>query len=100
MWLTALVAVWGFGLLSVLSKENGALLPGFVLVLEVTVLASMDARRGCEAKTSFHWLRRIVLGIPLLLLLLYVARAVPALLAGEAGNRDFTPFERLLTEGR
>lgn len=100
MWLTALVAVWGFGLLSVLSKENGALLPGFVLVLEVTVLASMDARRGYEAKTSFHWLRRIVLGIPLLLLLLYVARAVPALLAGEAGNRDFTPFERLLTEGR
>ncbi len=99
-WLVALLAVWGFGLLAVLSKENGALLPGFLLVLEVTVLASMDARRGWVASAGFHWLRWVVLGIPLLLLVLYMARAIPALLTGDAGNRSFTPFERLLTEGR
>lgn len=99
-WLALLLAVWGFGLLAVLSKENGALLPAFVLVLEVTILAAMDAQRGLVASVGFRWLRRVVLGVPLLLLALYVARAVPALLAGEAGNRAFTPFERLLTEGR
>lgn len=99
-WTVAVVAVWGFGLLATLSKENGALLPAFVLVLEVTILASMDARRGWEATVGFRWLRWIVLGIPLLLLALYMARALPALFAGEAGGRVFTPFERLLTEGR
>jgi tetratricopeptide (TPR) repeat protein len=99
-WLVALLAVWGFGLLAVLSKENGALLPVFVLVLEVTVLAAMDERRGCARSAGFGWLKRVVLGIPLLLLALYFVQAVPALLTGEAGSRTFTPFERLLTEGR
>lgn len=99
-WLASLLAVWGVGLLAVLSKENGALLPAFVLVLEVTVLAAMDERRGLVVSAGFRWLRRIVLGIPLLLLALYVAKAIPALISGEVGTRAFTPFERLLTEGR
>ncbi|QGT79284.1 hypothetical protein GM160_10510 [Guyparkeria halophila] len=99
-WTVAVVAVWGFGLLAVLSKENGALLPALVLVLEVTILAAMDQRLGQQPGRSFRGLRWVVLGLPLALLALYVARSVPALLAGEAGNRDFTPFERLLTQGR
>lgn len=99
-WLVALLAVWGAGLLAVLSKENGALLPAFVLVLELTVLAAMDARRGVVASAGFRWLRWCVLGIPLLLLGLYLARALPALIYGDAGSRGFTPFERLLTQGR
>lgn len=99
-WAVAMVSVWGFGLLAVLSKENGALLPALVLVLELTVLAAMDQRLGREPGRGFGWVRWIVLGVPLLLLALYVARSVPALLAGDAGNRHFTPFERVLTQGR
>ncbi len=99
-WAVAIVAVWGVGLLAVLSKENGALLPALVLVLEITILAAMDQRRGERPGRGFRWLRWVVLGVPLAFLALYVARSVPALLAGEAGNRDFTPFERLLTQGR
>ena len=99
-WTAAIVAVWGFGLLAVLSKENGALLPALVLVLEVTILAAMDQRRDHLPERGFRWLRWVVLGLPLALLVLYVARSLPALLAGEAGNRDFTPFERLLSQGR
>lgn len=100
MWLVALFAVWGFGLLAVLSKENGALLPAFVLVLEGTILAAMDARRGRVVSAGFQWVRWVVLGLPLLLLALYMARALPALFAGDAGGRSFTPLERILTEGR
>lgn len=99
-WLIALVSVWGFGLLAVLSKENGALLPAFVLVLEATVLSAMDVRRSRAVPASFRGLRWVVLGLPLLLLTLYMASAIPALVAGEAGGRAFTPLERLLTEGR
>lgn len=93
-------AVWGLGLLAVLSKENGALLPAFVLVLEVTVLASMDARREVSPTREFRFFRWVLLGVPLVFVALFMARGLPGLVAGDPGQRDFTPLERLLTEGR
>jgi tetratricopeptide (TPR) repeat protein len=95
-----ITAVWGFGLLALLSKENGALLPAFVLVLEVTVLAAMDARREVSPTRGFRIFRWILLGLPLVLVALFMARGLPALVAGDPGQRDFTPLQRLLTEGR
>lgn len=94
-------AIWGCGLLAVLSKENGALLPALVLVLEVTVFAAMTVRQDLpSASRRFRVFRAILLGVPLLLLALFLARSIPALWLGEAGGRSFTPGERLLTEGR
>ncbi|KTG17161.1 hypothetical protein AUR63_10255 [Guyparkeria sp. XI15] len=99
-WAVALFSVGGCGLLAVLSKENGALLPAFVLVLEATILATLDARRGTTPTRGFRRLRWIVLGVPLSLLVVYLSRELPALFSGDMGGRAFTSFERLLTEGR
>jgi len=94
------LAVGGFGLLAALSKENGALLPALVVVLEVTVLAAMDRGRALFPTQAFRVFRWLLLGVPVGLLALYVSSRLPALFSGDPGSRDFTPFERLLTQGR
>lgn len=93
-------AVAGFGAMATLSKENGALLPLLLIVLEVTVLARSDQSRGLVPSRAFSVFRGMLLGIPALLVLTYLATNVPELVAGERGVRDFTPWERLLTQGR
>ncbi|TQE98450.1 MAG: hypothetical protein FKY71_13765, partial [Spiribacter salinus] len=87
-------------LLATLSKENGALLPVLTLVLEATILAAMDARLGRIPSRGFRWFCWILLGTPALLIIGYLLSRFPALLAGDAGSRDFTPGERLLTQAR
>ncbi|MEJ5211736.1 MAG: hypothetical protein WHV61_09945 [Burkholderiales bacterium] len=89
-----LLGLYGMGLLATLSKENGALLPLLVLVME---------RYGLAIRPLPPPARRRVLvaaGLPALAVLAYLAAFLPALFRGEAGIRDFTPAERLLTEGR
>lgn len=98
-WLSFAVA--GFGLLAVLSKENGALLPLLILVIEKT--AAPQNSRGSAAQPPppgwrlWCWL---FLYLPIGLLLAYMATGLPALFAGETGIRAFTPGQRLLTEAR
>lgn len=80
--------------LAALCKESGLLLPVFILVLELTILPSPGGR--LTSKVWSYW-RAIVLGIPLLAILAYLASRVPYadyLVA----RRDFTAGERLLTE--
>ncbi|MCO6441511.1 MAG: hypothetical protein J5I81_10575, partial [Nitrococcus mobilis] len=92
-------AVVGFGLLAVLSKENGALLPLFILVIEKTAL-SRTATAMQPAPPGWRLWRWLFLYLPIGLLLAYMATGLPALFAGEAGTRAFTPGQRLLTEAR
>ena len=87
------------GLLAMLSKENGALLPLLAVVLEVTVLAARERRTGEAASRGWTLWRALLLGVPTLLLALYMAQSLPALIAGDPGTRSFTPGERLLGQG-
>ncbi len=85
--------------LAVLSKENGALLPLLAWVLEATLFdREGDAR--AEHGRGFTWWRRCFVMLPSLVLLGYLATKLPALWLGLRQGRDFTPGQRLLTEGR
>lgn len=95
-----LLTVWLFTLLAVLSKENGALLPLLALVLEGTILAAHTRRQDLIATKAFRLWRAMILGIPILLLMYLLLPQTGALMAGEPGTRDYTPGERLLTQGR
>jgi tetratricopeptide (TPR) repeat protein len=93
-------AIGLMGLLAVLSKENGALLPLLALTLEITVLKAHDQNRGLIPSRGFRRWRLLLLGLPCLLLVGYLATHLQPLLQNNPGIRDFTPGERWLTQGR
>jgi tetratricopeptide (TPR) repeat protein len=80
-----------FGTLALLSKETGILLPGFALILEVTVFGSDDlSRRTRRFLLTLFWL-------PLIALVTYFAINWQSL----AASFDYRPFslsERLMTQ--
>lgn len=79
-----------FTLLSMLSKESGALLPVYVLVLEATIFSRTTASR------LFLWWKRINLVLPTLMIFGYVFY-FPKWIVNYS-NRDFTLSERILTQ--
>ena len=79
-----------FGVLATASKENGVLLPLFLLIVEATLPA------GTGADRFIAWWRRVCLMLPSAVLMLYVAY-LPRWMPSYA-RRDFTLAERLLTE--
>ncbi len=90
------LGLFGCGTLAVLSKENAAVLPLLVLVLERYGLTPMPAERA-----KHHRYGLIVLaGIPALLVIGYLASLFPALLHDDMAGRQFTAYERFLTQGR
>lgn len=93
------LAVAGFGLLACLSKENGALLPLFILVVEKFAL-EQNSVPGQPNPPSWRLWRGLFLYLPSGILLSYLAIHVPALFSAETGTRGFTPWQRLLTEAR
>lgn len=98
-WMTTGIA--GFGLLAVLSKENGALLPLFVWLLESLVLQHPSSRLRLENPTAgWRWWNRLFIYLPLMLLGAYLLLQMPAMLRSYANVRNFTLGERLLTEAR
>jgi hypothetical protein len=81
---------------AVLSKENGALLPWLLVVVEVTLFAGVWRGAQCMPLVRLGWL-------VLLLPLAFVAAVFlwsPEIIAGRFAGREFTLYERLLTEGR
>ncbi len=90
-WLWIVAGMGGFGLLALLSKETGILLPLYALVIELTVYAS----------TKFHsHNRRVLLAIlcaPLIALVTYMIVNWGDTLA-RFEYRSFTLVERLLTQ--
>lgn len=81
--------------LSVLCKESGLLLPVFVLVLEATVLKTPPN----FARKLWRGWQIVFLGLPLLIILAYLATTVPYPEA-LALRRGFSGGERLLTEAQ
>ncbi len=79
--------------LATLSKENGALLPLLVLVLEGTLLSRSGIR------PDWRW-RAVLLWTPSVAVFGYLVWTALQGSAATAALRGFTPWERLLTETR
>lgn len=92
LWMS--VGVGLFGILAILGKENGLLLPLYILVIEFTLA------RKADLPLPRHWQKwsAVFLWLPLLLLLLMVT--VVYSLQAPYALRDFSMTERLLTEPR
>lgn len=84
----------GAGLAAVLSKENGALLPLYALLLEATILTSKSAPSHPHLQKFKLWM----LWLPLLLVAQYFLWRWPHWIGGYA-HRDFTLAQRMLAEG-
>ncbi|WP_057182469.1 MULTISPECIES: hypothetical protein [Colwellia] len=85
------IGLIAFTLLAMFSKENGALLPIFVLVLEITLLANVP---------TIQYRRKLRISActaGLMTLLLYLAY-LTFNTRNELPHRDFTLIERLLTQ--
>jgi hypothetical protein len=95
-----LLSAWGCTLLATLSKANGVLLPLLLLLVEWIVLAPNRAMPAPEINRPLRWAIRILLGVPVALLALWLLVSVPGQMRGAAQIRDWTMGQRLLTEPR
>lgn len=92
------VSVPVFGGLAVLSKENGALLPVLILVLDVTVLRHLPVNdRGKPLWQLGHWL---LVRLPALAVVGYLLWRLPGFIERAEIYRPFSLGERLLTQPR
>ena len=85
-------AVWGGTVLAVLSKENGILLPLFILVINFTLLRQDNIGHP----KILRW-NRLLLGLPLCVVLIYLITGFEKELSSYT-IRSFTMGERLMTE--
>lgn len=92
-----LAGVFGFGILAIFSKENGALLPVYALIVEA-VLFRFQIVNPANRKLLIGFFTAAV-GIPILAILTYTALK-PGWIMGTYELRTFTLPERLLTESR
>lgn len=96
-WGWILTAFFLFTPLAVLSKENGALLPVFMLLAEIILLNFKTSTS--KARFSLFGLFAVTVILPIVALLVYSIINPNWLLAGYK-IRDFTLPERLMTEAR
>ncbi len=82
-------------LLAVFTKENGALLPIYILVMEATLLPRPD---GLPRSRWLLW-KSVFLALPAAMILAYLASRLPYS-QEMVLKRHFTGWERLLTESR
>ena len=88
------VGIVAGGLLAVLCKENGVLLPVYVLVIELTLLANV-----ARSRSWWRW-SSVFLIAPLLVLCGYLLFHYDAYLIHGYADRGFTLYERWLTQFR
>jgi hypothetical protein len=89
--------IGAFTLLGFLCKENGALLPGFLLLIEVTVFRF---RYTGDPKPAVRALLPVVLGLPAAAVLLYLAGSYLQHWDQETASHGFTVHQRFLTQFR
>ena len=94
LWMSAGIGLGG--LFSVLSKENGILLPLYALILEGTIIRAA----GLPKPAYWRIWSSIFLAFPLLALVLATVFSVDMHSGSIYQIRDFTPMERVLTEAR
>ncbi len=92
--ITFLVLYVFFACLSVLSKENGVLIPFYLLVIEGSLLKNKRVENQASGVKSWFFLKA-----PVLLVIGYMVYKTPEFVRGFA-RRDFSLTERLLTETR
>ncbi len=90
-WMSFAIVICGG--LAVLSKENGALLPILLLVLEFTLLAHLPRPK------HWCWWKNIMLIAPSVFIAGYLIKAIFNY-DTQFLNREFTMYERVLTESR
>ncbi|MGB5541660.1 MAG: tetratricopeptide repeat protein [Gammaproteobacteria bacterium] len=91
-----LAGLFVFGVLAVLSKESGILLPVFMLVLEISLFRFRDHNEQIDRRIAGFFL--LFLALPALLTLLVMLFEPGKLFS--YSSRIFTPLERLMTEAR
>lgn len=92
-WLILSALLAGLGLLS---KETAALFPAYTLALELTIL-----RFNAASERNRRYLATGYSLIGAAALLIFIGWVIPkALSTGAFSNRDFTPYERLLSQCR
>lgn len=100
-----MLMAWGAGgctLLAVLCKENGALLPGLILIIDRVLLARSTNTPHRFSVSTGRWYRNFrvfFLWLPVVAVVAYLASRLPGITTGYQ-TRSFTPGERLLTESR
>ncbi len=91
------VSLGTFTFLSMISKENGILLPLLIGVLEITVFA---ARQDRSTVLDRNW-ARVFIVVPSVVIFLYLVRiALTQNFFDIAPPRDFSLYERVLTQPR
>jgi hypothetical protein len=92
-----LTGVIGGGTLGVLCKENAALIPLYAIIIEVCCFYRLELEASARMRLRFfYW---AILGVPLLLVLAYMAIR-PEFILDSYQGRTFTMAERLLTQPR
>lgn len=91
-----LTGLFLFGGLAVLSKENGILLPLYMLVLEITLFHFRSGQEKRDHRIVVFFL--VTLAVPALVLLMILLFHPEKLIS--YATRTFTMSERLLTEAR
>lgn len=89
------IGVGGSLFLSVISKENGILLVGYILVIEIFLL---QPNKIIPPRYFYHWLIPVII-LPFLFIIYYLVQSVLSN-SGVFSSRDFNLIERLLTESR
>ncbi len=92
-----LLAVPAFGVLAFLCKENGALLPGFLFVMEITLFRFKTATAPARRLLQLYFLLGVV--IPAVAAVVFLLLN-PEWLMGGYAKRPFNLSERLMTEAR
>lgn len=85
------LCVGGGMVLAILSKENGIVLPLFIIVIEATMLSGMQ-----RDSVWYKW-AGVFLGLPLLMLVIYLGLNLDGVISSYS-HRDFTMSERLMTQ--
>ena len=96
-WLFITSSIFVFLPLAWFSKENGALLPLYLFILELTIFRFVISQK--KQKNGLYLFHIIIVLIPSILAIIYILTHQGMYLSGY-GNRHFSLAERLLTEPR
>jgi tetratricopeptide (TPR) repeat protein len=91
LWMSG--GIIAFGVLALLSKENGVLLPLYILIIEFTLF------RQLPRPDHWRYWAAPMLILPSLLLLAYLGYSIDGH-TSKFANRDFSLYERILSEPR